>query len=151
MEVNSDLTDLLRELNAENAEYLIVGGYAVALHGYLRATKDVDLFVGTDAQNAQRVWNALAKFGAPLDELSPSDLSKPDVFFIIGYPPNRIDVITTIDGISFEQAWKNRIETTYGDERAWFIGKADLISNKTASGRPQDIADVASLKEEGGA
>jgi hypothetical protein len=148
VERNDDLIDLLRALNAEGAKYLIVGGYAFALHGRLRATKDVDIFVGIDPNNAHRVWRALAAFGAPLEELRPEDLTQPDSFFIMGRPPNQIDVITTIDGVSFEEAWGHRVEQTYGGERAHYIGREDFIKNKTAAARPQDVADVAYLTQE---
>jgi hypothetical protein len=145
VERNDDLIDLLHALNAEGAKYLIVGGYAFALHGRLRATKDADIFVGIDPQNAHRVWRALASFGAPLNELRPEDLTQPDSFFIMGLPPNQIDIITTIDGVSFEEAWAHRVEQTYGGETAYYIGREDLIKNKTAAARPQDLADVAYL------
>jgi hypothetical protein len=138
-------------LNAANAKYLIVGGYALAVHGHLRATKDVDIFVGTDPENADRVYSALSRFGAPLEELTRADLADPDVFFIMGRPPNQIDIITTIDGVTFEAAWRNRLECSYDGVPAWFIARDDLVANKTASGRPQDLADLAALKllEEG--
>lgn len=147
MDVNSDLIDLLRALNAEGADYLIVGGYAFALHGRVRATKDADIFVGTDAGNAAKVWRALASFGAPLSELRVADLMEPGVFFIMGRPPNQIDIITTIDGVPFETAWKNRVEATYGGVPVTYIGRDDLIANKEAAGRPQDLLDVAYLQE----
>jgi hypothetical protein len=146
MEPNSDLIDLLRALNAEGAEYLIVGGYAFAVHGRVRATKDADIFVGTDSNNAVKVWRALARFGAPLDELRVDDLRESDTFFIMGRPPNQIDIITTIDGVSFEQAWRNRVESTYGGLPVNYIGRDELIANKEAAGRPQDKVDVAYLR-----
>jgi hypothetical protein len=147
VERNDDLIDLLRALNAEGAKYLIVGGYAFALHGRLRATKDADIFVGTDGENADRVWHALGAFGAPLEELRPEDLTQADCFFVMGRPPNQIDIITTIDGVSFEEAWEHRVEQTYGGERAYYIGREDLVKNKSAAARPQDLADVAYLTQ----
>jgi hypothetical protein len=147
MEPNSDLIDLLRALNDEGAEYLIVGGYAFAVHCRVRATKDADIFVGTRAENAAKVWRALARFGAPLDELRVDDLTQPDTFFIMGRPPNQIDVITTIDGVSFESAWSHKLETTYGGIPVYYIGREDLIANKVAADRPQDRLDVAYLRE----
>lgn len=146
MDRNADLIDLLHALNAEGAEYLIVGGYAFALHGKPRATKDVDIFIGTDTENASRVWRALQSFGAPLEDLNKQDLTQPDTFFIMGREPNQIDVITTIDGITFQEAWENRVTSRYGDEPVYFIGKDELIKNKKAAGRPQDLADVAYLQ-----
>ena len=149
MEPNSDLTELLAALNAESAKALIVGGYALAVHGTLRATKDVDLFVGTDPQNAAAVWRALVAFGAPLEQMQPADLAKPDTYFIMGRPPNQIDIITTIDGVSFETAWEGRVIGTYGGVPTAFIGREDLIANKLAVGRPQDLVDVESLRPSG--
>ena len=146
MQLNSDLIDLLRALNAERAEYLIVGGYAFAVHGRLRATKDVDVFVGTDPANAVKVWRALAVLGAPLDELTQEDLTKADTFFLMGRPPNQIDIMTTIDGVTFDRAWSNRIVATYGDVPVAYISRDDLIANKVAADRPQDRADVAYLR-----
>ncbi len=148
MEPNSDLIDLLRALNGAGAEYLIVGGYAVAYHGRIRSTKDVDIFVGTSSENAARVWRALHAFGAPLEDLRAEDLTAPDTFFIMGRAPNQIDVITTIDGVPFEAAWKNRIESTYGGVPVSFIGRSDLIANKEAAARPQDLIDVAYLRSQ---
>ncbi len=146
MEPNSDLIDLLRALNDEDARYLIVGGYAFAVHGKVRATKDADIFVGADPENAARVWRALAAFGAPLDELRVEDLSQRGTFFIMGRPPNQIDVITTIDGISFEEAWPNRLVSTYGGVAVNYIARDDLITNKEAADRPQDRLDVGYLR-----
>lgn len=148
MEPNSDLIDLLRALNDAGANYLIVGGYAFAVHGKVRATKDVDIFVGTDPANGARVWQALRAFGAPLDDLRIGDLSQPDTFFIMGRPPNQIDVITTIDGISFKEAWPNRVVMTYGGVPVNYIAREDLIRNKEAADRPQDRVDVAYLRRQ---
>ena len=145
MQPNSDLIDLLRALNEEGAEYLIVGGYAFAWHGRVRATKDVDIFVGTAPENARRVWRALAWFGAPVAELTEAHLTEPDTFFLMSRAPNQIDLITTIDGVSFEDAWLHRVEAAYGDVRVWYISRDDLIANKRAAGRPQDLADLSYL------
>jgi hypothetical protein len=147
MSPNSDLIDLLLALNAEGANYLIVGGYAFALHGRLRATKDVDIFVGTDPDNGKRVWRALEAFGAPLTDLTHDDLASPDTFFVMGRAPNQIDVITTIDGVSFDDAWENRVESQLGGVAVHYISRDDLIANKEAAGRPQDLVDVAELRK----
>jgi hypothetical protein len=147
MHLNSDLIDLLRELNGEGAKYLIIGGYAFAYHGRVRATKDVDIFVGTDQENASKVWRALVAFGAPLTALAESDLASSDTVFIMGRAPNQIDVITTIDGVSFEHAWENRVSGIYEGMAVNYIGRADLIVNKEAAGRAQDVLDVAYLRE----
>jgi hypothetical protein len=134
MQPNSDLIDLLRAFNAAGADYLLVGGYAVAIHGKMRATKDVDVFIGTDAENAAKVRRALASFGAPLDDLTIEDLTRPETLFIMGRPPNQSDIIT------------NRVESTFGGVRVCYIGKDDLIANKTAAGRPQDRIDLEYLR-----
>jgi len=146
MQQNIDLIDLLAALNAAGAKYLLIGAYAFAFHGRARATKDSDIFIGCDSDNARKVWNALVAFGAPLTELREDDLATPGTFFIMGRPPNQIDIITTIDGVTFEQAWTNRVVAAYGDVPVAYIGKADLIANKKAVGRPQDLADVAYLE-----
>ncbi len=148
MNPNSDLIDLLRELNEENAKYLLIGAYAFAIHGRIRATKDADIFIGTDPHNGAKVWRALQRFGAPLAGLRPEDLAKPDTFYIMGRPPNQIDIITTIDGVTFDEAWTNRVETSYGDLSVSYIGREDLIANKEAAGRPQDLLDVRYLRGE---
>jgi len=149
MQPNIDLIDLLDALNAVRAKFLIVGAYAFAYHGRPRATKDVDIFVGSSADNAGNVFKALLAFGAPLTGLRVEDLSAPGTFFIMGRPPNQIDIITSIDGISFDDAWKNRVESTYADRPVAYISRSDLIRNKKAAARPQDLADVAYLEEGG--
>ncbi len=146
MQRNSDLIELLDALNAQGAEYIIIGAYALAFHARPRATGDVDIFVGFDPQNAKRVWNALVAFGAALDDLRPTDLASPGTFYVMGRPPNQIDIITSIDGLTFEQGWKTRVVSAYGGVPVSYIGKQELILNKKASGRPQDLADVASLE-----
>ena len=146
MQQNIDLIDLLRALNAEGAKYLIVGAYAFAFHGRPRATGDVDLFCGSDPTNAEKIWRALVAFGAPLEDLSVSDLASPGTFYIMGRPPNQIDLITAIDGVTFEQAWSTRIESIYAGVPVSYIGREELIANKKAAARPQDLADVNYLE-----
>jgi hypothetical protein len=150
MQQNTDLIDLLNALNAEGARYLVIGAYAFAFHGRPRATDDVDVFVGSDPENAKKVWKALISFGAPLAELQSSDLSSPGTFYIMGRPPNQIDIITSIDGVTFEQAWATRVASTYGGVPVCYIGRAELIANKKAAARPQDLADVAYLESRDG-
>ncbi|MDB5068942.1 MAG: hypothetical protein JWM87_53 [Candidatus Eremiobacteraeota bacterium] len=144
--LNSDFADLLHEFNAGGVEYLVVGGQAFGFHAQPRYTKDVDLLVGLDPENAHRVYRALAAFGAPLDRLTVADLSDPDVVFQIGVEPNRIDILTAIDGVSFEHAWRSRVEGRYGGERMWVIGMDDLIENKRAAARERDLLDVRELE-----
>lgn len=145
MAVNPDFRDLFVALNDAGAKYLLVGGYAVAFHGQPRFTKDLDVWIEASAENASRVFIALSTFGAPLDNLTLTDLTQPDLVFQIGIPPNRIDVLTGIDGVTFAESWAAREQTTYGDQTVPVIGRAQLIQNKRASGRPQDLLDLKAL------
>jgi hypothetical protein len=144
--VNPDFRDLFAALNAAGARYLLVGGYAVAFHAQPRFTKDLDVWTDLDPANATRVFGALRQFGAPLHELTTADLERSGTVFQIGVPPNRIDVVTAIDGVTFREAWPDRAETTYGDQTVPVIGRRHLIQNKRASGRPQDLLDLAVLE-----
>jgi predicted nucleotidyltransferase len=141
-----DLKELLRAFNDHAVKYLIVGGYAFGVHAEPRATKDLDLFIRPDKENSQAIFRALAQYGAPLGGLSPADFMDGTVFQI-GQPPARVDILQHIDGISFDEAWENRIEGLVdGEIRAIVISKDDLIQNKLASGREQDILDVKKLR-----
>jgi hypothetical protein len=143
--LNPDFRDILSALNAERAEYLLVGAYAVAAHGIPRATGDIDLWIRPTAQNAQAVWNALEKFGAALDRLSREDLEKPDLVFQFGVAPQRIDLMTSIEGVDFDAAWSERASFRIDQLEVPTIGLRHLIINKEATGRPQDIADASRL------
>jgi len=133
-------------LNAAEVRYLLVGGYAVAFHARPRYTKDLDVWVERTPANAHRAWQALAAFGAPLQELRPDDLTRPEMVFQIGLPPNRIDILTELAGVSFEEAWERRVTTTYGDSAIQVLSRTDLIRNKRKVGRPQDLIDVEELE-----
>lgn len=146
-ETNPDYRDLLRELNSAQARYLVVGAYAVIFHAEPRFTRDIDLWVEPTPENAERVWTALAQFGAPLSDLTKSDLCNPEMVYQIGVAPNRIDVLMGVGGLDFSDAWKNRVESTYGGEPIRFIGLDDLIRAKEAAGRPQDQLDLTLLRE----
>lgn len=146
MPVNPDFRDLFVALNAEQAEFLIVGGYALAVHGYPRFTKDLDVWIHATVENASKVWAALEAFGAPFGDLTPSDLSTSGIVFQMGLPPNRIDIITDIDGVSFSEAWAHRLCSAYGDQPVTVIGLAELIRNKKSTGRPQDALDAKLLQ-----
>jgi hypothetical protein len=148
MTVNPDFRDLFATLNDAGAEFLVVGGYALAVHGHPRFTKDLDVWVRADAENARKVWQALAAFGAPLGNLALQDLGSPGIVFQMGLPPNRIDVLTGIDGVTFQEAWDHRIESRYGDQPVRVIGLEDLIRNKLATGRAQDALDAKTLRGE---
>jgi hypothetical protein len=149
MPVNPDFRDLFAALNGAGAEYLLVGGYALAIHAAPRFTKDLDVWVNPTRENAPRVLTALKAFGAPLGELTETDLMTPGVVFQMGLPPNRIDLLTSIDGVAFSEAWPARITTEYGREQLPVIGRAQLIANKRASGRPQDLVDADVVEKAG--
>ena len=147
--IDRDLKELLLALNAHEVEYLVVGGYAVGAHSEPRATKDLDIFIRADEKNSVSLFRALVAFGAPLLGLTPNDFKgDSSSFFQIGVPPNRIDILQSIDGVSFDEAWKDRIEGIVdGNVPAHFISREHLIQNKLASGRRQDLADVEALRE----
>jgi len=123
-----------------------VGAHALAAHGHVRATKDLDLWVRPETSNAERVLKALLDFGAPLRDLTNDDLSRKETTFQIGVPPLRIDVITNIDGVEFTEAWPHRLETLFGGVPAFVISRQHLIQNKKAAARLQDLADVEQLE-----
>lgn len=150
--MNEDFTDLLAALLAEGARFLVVGAHAMAVHGVPRATGDLDVWVATDEENAERTWQALRRFGAPLAALgfSRDDLTQADQVIQIGLPPRRIDILTSISGVEFEHAWPNRVQQQVGSLTVPFIARADLVRNKRATGRPKDLADLAALGEAGG-
>lgn len=147
--IDRDLRELLLALNAHEVEYLIVGGYAVGAHSEPRATKDLDIFIRADEENSVAVYRALAEFGAPLKGLTPDSFrGETASFFQIGVPPSRIDILQSIDGITFDEAWSGRIDGTVdGDVPTHFISRQHLIQNKLASGRAQDLADVEAIRK----
>ncbi|HSM92248.1 MAG TPA: nucleotidyl transferase AbiEii/AbiGii toxin family protein [Anaeromyxobacteraceae bacterium] len=149
MPVNPDFRDLFAALNGARAEFLLVGGYALAVHALPRFTKDLDVWVNPTPENAARVLSALKAFGAPLGELTERDLSTPGIVFQMGLPPNRIDILTSIDGVTFGEAWPSRLATEYGGQPLPVIGRAHLVANKRASARPQDLVDADALERPG--
>jgi hypothetical protein len=144
--VNPDFSEMLSAFFAEGVEYLLVGAYALAVHGLPRATGDLDVWVGATGGNPKRVRRALERFGAPLDQLTLKDLKQRDVVFQIGVAPSRIDVMTSVDGVEFAEAWGRRLDTKLEGLTVHVISRDDLIRNKKAAGRPQDLADVAWLE-----
>jgi hypothetical protein len=142
-----DFKELLSLFNGHKVKYLVVGGYAVSFHAQPRATKDLDIFIQADAANAAAVYAALAKFGAPLDELTPEDFIEPGKFYRLGRPPIMVDILPEISGVDFDKAWGTRVEAEID---AWlqvpFIDRDSLIQAKLSSGRPEDLADVAVLR-----
>ena len=147
--MSPDFRDLLSEFNAQGVEYLVVGAYALAAHGRVRATGDLDVWVRPDPANAKRVLKALVKYGAPLQDLTEHDLSTPGVVYQIGIAPLRIDVLTGIDAVEFEEAWRERVTSRFADQSVSVLSAAHLIRNKRAVGRAQDIADLEWLERSG--
>ncbi|GJL70579.1 MAG: hypothetical protein NPIRA06_32140 [Nitrospirales bacterium] len=144
--MNRDFVEMLFALSETGADSLIVGAYAVAAHGHPRSTGDLDIWIRPSTENAERVFQALQVFGAPLSKLSLEDLSHPDTVFQIGVSPFRIDILTSITGVAFEQAWQNKINITIEGRPVFCIGLDDLILNKKATGRPKDLADIDALE-----
>lgn len=146
--LNPDYRDILSELDAAGAEYIIVGAFAMAAHRMPRATGDIDVWVRPDLENARRVWTALANFGAPVANLAAEELAEPEMFFQIGVAPVRIDFLTSIDGVAFEDAWAERVYQNFAGLRVPVLSRKHLLINKKASGRPKDLADVAWIEEQ---
>lgn len=144
--MNQHFDEMLAALSAAGARFLVVGAHALAAYGIVRATGDIDIWVDAQPTNAERVWQALSEFGAPLQHLQPDDLTQPDLVFQIGLPPMRIDLMTGISGVTFAEAWAERTTIEIDGRPIPVIGRAHLIRNKRATARPQDLADVARLE-----
>jgi len=147
MFVNSDFSDLLRLFNDNHVKYLVIGGYALIHYAEPRFTKDLDLWISTDAYNAAAVYQALKSFGAPLAGMTEADFSEEGYFYQIGVPPIRVDILMGIPGGEFEPAWNNRNEVDFDGLVVPFVSKQDLIELKRASGRPQDLIDADLLSQ----
>ena len=146
--MNDDWFDLLAALLDEHAQFLVVGAHALAVHGVPRATQDLDVWIRADAENVERVWLSLAAFGAPAEALgiTKADLLRADTVIQFGLPPNRIDLLTSVSGLpDFERVWNARVEHRVRDRVVPFLGRDDLITNKRASGRKKDLADIEAL------
>jgi hypothetical protein len=148
--LNADFRDMVQALLTERADFLIVGGFAVAVHGHPRTTGDMDLWVRPTPENASRVWRALARFGAPLAALGivENDFSRPDMVVQFGVPPRRIDVLTSISDVDFATAWQHRFPVDWNGQTVPFLGFEQLLRNKRAAGRPKDLADAAELERQ---
>ena len=144
--MNPDFVDLLRAFNAASVRFLIVGAYALALHGRPRATGDLDVWIEATPQNAARVMQALAAFGAPLADVAVDDFAREGAVYQIGVPPGRIDILTELSGVTFEQAWPDRIRRPFGDVDVDFIGREAFLRNKRATGRMKDLGDIEGLE-----
>lgn len=147
--MNQDFLDLLRAFCAHEVRFLVVGAYALGVHGRPRATGDLDVWVDATPENGARVIRALAAFGAPLDAVEAADFSRPGIVFQMGLPPVRIDVLTTVTGVSFAEAWPGRVRADFGGVEVDVIGRDAFIRNKRATGRLKDLGDIEAL--DGGA
>ena len=145
--MNRDFAEILSELFAAGAEFLIVGAHALAAHGIPRATGDLDIWVRPTPENADRVLQALQRFGAPLFDLTREDLTRADTVFQIGIPPSRVDILSGISGVDFDAAWARRMTITIDDQTLAVLSREDFIANKRAAGRPKDLLDLALLDE----
>lgn len=146
MEVSKDFEEFFASLNNHKVRYLIVGGYAVAIHGRPRYTNDIDVWLEPVLSNGQRALDALKDFGFGNVEISMDDLLDPDKVIQLGYPPLRIDLLTAIANIQFKKAWGRKVIAKYGRQRVYFIGKHDLIVSKKAAGRKRDLSDLDELE-----
>ena len=147
MLTNSDLIELLRICTESKVKYLVIGGYAVMRYSEPRYTKDLDLWVRVDSENASAVISALRAFGVPLAGVTAEDFMKTGNFYQMGFPPVRVDILTSIPGVEFDAAWDRRQEVNFDGILIPFISKEDLIASKRASGRPQDLLDVEALNK----
>ncbi len=148
MEVQPDFRDLLAFFNKHQVEYILVGGYALAFHGAPRYTGDMDIFVKANFLNASRIIAALHEFGFGSVGLTVADFELPDMVVQLGVPPVRVDIVTSLTGISWEEAYANRVAGNYGNVPVFYIGRKQFISNKKATGRKKDLADLEALGEE---
>jgi hypothetical protein len=148
--LNTDFRDLLNAFLDHRVEFVVVGAWAAGVHGHPRATGDLDVFVRPEAENARRVVAALMAFGAPLAThgVGEADFVRLGTVYQIGLPPRRIDVMTAISGVSFEEAWSSHIDVRLSGRGVPFLGRAILIKNKRAAGRPKDLADVQRLEND---
>jgi hypothetical protein len=145
--MHQDFLDLLRAFNDRDVRFLIVGAYALAVHGRPRATGDLDVWVDATPENAAKVMSALEQFGAPVADVSTEDFSQPGIVFQMGLPPVRIDVLTELTGLTFSEAWSTRTRAAFGPVTADVIGREAFIRNKRATGRARDLGDIEALGE----
>jgi hypothetical protein len=144
--MNSDFKELLKIFAEEKVKYLIIGGYAVAKHSEPRYTKDLDIWIGNKRENAERVYQALKNFGAPLANITVEDFTVPTLVFQLGIEPSRIDILMGLKDLDFDACYERKAVATIGDAEIYFISIDDLIFNKQLTGRPQDLVDVEKLQ-----
>lgn len=148
-ELNEDFLDMMRCLQAASVDFVVVGAHALAAHGIPRATGDIDILVRASSESAKRIVQALVAFGAPLEAhgISAADFATPGAVYQLGLPPRRIDLLTEITGVNFEEAWATRIETQLGGLRVPVLGREALLKNKRAAARDKDLVDVRALEQ----
>ena len=147
MELPKDFRELLGLFNSHKVEYIVVGGYALAFHGSPRYTGDIDLFVKPDPHNAKKILDALKDFGFSSSKLAPEDFSEPDKVVQLGAPPLRVDIISSISGVTWPEAEKNKVSADFNGLHINFIGRKDFINNKKATARHKDLADVEAIEK----
>lgn len=149
-EPNADFHDVLSALVEYDVRFLIVGAHALGAHGVPRATQDLDVWIDAESSNAARTWRALVAFGAPLEDLGirDADFSRPEVVVQVGMPPNRVDILTGVTGLRFEDAWSTRAEGVIEGVRVPILGRDALIRNKRSTGRHKDLGDVEALERQ---
>jgi len=147
MKAEKDFEEFIRLLNYHKVKYLIVGAYALIYYTFPRNTGDIDFFIDNSELNAKRLVKVLKDFGFEGIGLVKEDFTKPDSVIQLGFPPVRIDILTSISGINFDEAYKNRIKAKLGNEKVYFISRTDLIKNKKAAGRTKDLLDIEQLEK----
>ena len=147
MKVEKDYEELVRSFNKHKVRYCIIGAFAVAFHAKPRYTKDMDILVGADIENGKKIIAALEEFGFGSLSLSAEDFAKSGKTIQLGYEPVRVDILTSIEGLDFEEAWKNKKAGAYGNEKAFFVGLSQLIKSKKLAARKRDIEDIDILLE----
>lgn len=145
--MNSDLIALLSLFNQYDIKYLIVGGYAIAYHAEPRYTKDLDIWISTEKDNALKVYKALAEFGAPLKDMTPEDFEDETQYFMMGYEPCRVDILMGLPGLKFDESWRNREQADMKGLKLYYVSREDLIRNKQIVNREIDRRDVKKLKD----
>ncbi len=144
--LSQDFKEFIASLNSNQVRYLVVGGYAVAVHGHPRYTKNIDIWIENTPENAQKLIAAIDQFGFGSLGLQATDFLEPDTIIQLGYPPNRIDLLTSLAGVQFSNCFSEKLEVNLDGVAIFFIDLKNLILNKTASGRTQDLADVENLE-----
>ena len=147
MELSKDIREFIELLLSQKVEFLLVGGYALAIHGAPRFTEDIDFLIRVSPDNAERMESVLRSFGFGQIGITRADFLVPEHVIQLGRAPNRIDLLTSMSGVSWEEAWVSKEEVEFGGFQLWTVSRNVLIQNKKASGRPQDLADVARLEQ----